>query len=785
MCVVLYACAWNAASAACTGSSPTWTSTADRTSVNTCVSNASAEDTIHVQAGTVTWSSGITIVKTLNIIGGNGGTTTINLTGGNFVLLRAATSGQNASSIGYFTINQTSSSETFRVDSDGGSTPQGWRIHHITRNVSGNAAPEFVNGWGNCAKSWKGLVDNNILTNGRVVFYGEELSTGGGCRWAEPLNLGNDDAVYIEDNYFIQTSPSATSFLNNVDGNAGARIVARFNTFSGGRIESHGVQSEGQRGVKRWEFYYNSLTSNPADKQYRPFLIRGGSGMAFKNTSDGNFIVNQLMIDNLRSHQADVYEGMPNWGACDGSSPADEDLPGGEGYACRDQIGVGQDAFLWNYSGEGPTQARTPVYFWGNLSGASRLEVSLNCVGTTAECTRQETKHLVEGRDWVQDLDGVFNGTSGIGQGTLANRPATCTTGVGYWATDQGSWNSSTSNPRGVNAGGADGVLYRCTATNTWSAYYTPYSYPHPLQDIGDGDIAPPIVTITGDNRTITSVPATVTGTASDAVGVSGCKYRIGAAPDGSNGTACTGTTSWSCSTTGYAQGANTLYVGCYDAAGNYGSDSIVVNLDSLAPTVSSRTIPSAGTTFAMVLSEPVQMAGAVPTLSASGGPVTLSGCVAATNTITCNTSRQVLGAETLTASYTQPGNGIEDLVGNDLVSFSSQVVTNSSSQIIVDLSALLPPTGTRYRKEVASTTIGVTSSKIAACRYGTAPGQPWANLGTYRTFDGITHTGTFEMAPGGGYQVCSRCFDTAAQQYSGDSCTRFSVRAIRKQPRW
>jgi len=45
---------------------------------------------------------------------------------------------------------------------------------------------------------------------------------------------------------------------------------------------------------------------------------------------------------------------------------------------------------------------------------------------------------------------------------------------VGYWATDQGSWNQSGS--------GGQGVLYKCTATNTWTLYYTPYTYPHPLQ---------------------------------------------------------------------------------------------------------------------------------------------------------------------------------------------------------------------------------------------------------------------------------------------------------------
>jgi hypothetical protein len=90
-------------------------------------------------------------------------------------------------------------------------------------------------------------------------------------------------------------------------------------------------------------------------------------------------------------------------------------------------------------------------------------------------------------------------------------------------------------------------------------------------------DATSPTTTISTSNSTIIADSLTVTGTSVDAVGVSGCKFRIGSAPDASNGTACTGTTSFSCATSGYASGANTLYVGCYDAAGNYGSDSIVV----------------------------------------------------------------------------------------------------------------------------------------------------------------------------------------------------------------
>jgi hypothetical protein len=62
-----------------------------------------------------------------------------------------------------------------------------------------------------------------------------------------------------------------------------------------------------------------------------------------------------------------------------------------------------------------------------------------------------------------------------MGVGVIASRPGTCTTGVAYWATNEGEWNST-------NGATADGRLYKCTSTNTWTLYYTPYTYPHPLR---------------------------------------------------------------------------------------------------------------------------------------------------------------------------------------------------------------------------------------------------------------------------------------------------------------
>jgi len=63
---------------------------------------------------------------------------------------------------------------------------------------------------------------------------------------------------------------------------------------------------------------------------------------------------------------------------------------------------------------------------------------------------------------------------NGIGVGTRPQMDAitTCTQGVGFWVTNEGSWNQS-------NDGQGNGQLYVCGASNNWVLYYTPFTYPH------------------------------------------------------------------------------------------------------------------------------------------------------------------------------------------------------------------------------------------------------------------------------------------------------------------
>ena len=147
---------------------------------------------------------------------------------------------------------------------------------------------------------------------------------------------------------------------------------------------------------------------------------------------------------------------------------------------CVNQAGRGQGSYV---SGATPSpasplsQVLDPIYEWGD----SVPKVNYSYVTAS-------TGRTIANRDWYTDngagaqtsTSSPFNGTSGVGRGTLANRPTTCTKGVGYWATDQGSWNQS-----GI---GGQGQLFVCSATNTWTLHYTPYTYPHPLtQGVGQG----------------------------------------------------------------------------------------------------------------------------------------------------------------------------------------------------------------------------------------------------------------------------------------------------------
>jgi hypothetical protein len=403
--------------------------------VSAALSSAANGDTINVPAGTCTWSS-IPIGKQVTLRGAGIDVTRISCSGGECVDATAP----NVRVTGF-----TFSSCDNCVIMQG----VGWRVDRNKFTNTSWVTGVLAHG-GQSRVTPSGLVDNNTFNNGKVMAAGTNFMRNEGdyqdVLWAQDPGFGTSSGVYIEDNSFANG-------INAVDCSYAGRFVFRFNTVTNTYLEIHSVQGN-NRACQRWEIYKNQLTNTT----WTVAFIRGGSGYVFGNTNNNG---HEIAVNNVRD-----LETRETSGRCNGTSNWDQNTPGQAGYACRDQIGRSRDSVQWT-TGAPYNQPLTPAYIFGNTTsygGGQQIAVDLH--------NPSSPNHIVANRDFYWH-SASFNGTSGVGSGNLAARPSTCTKGVGYWASDQGSW----------NALGPSGVLYTCVATNSWGLNYTPYTYPHPLQN--------------------------------------------------------------------------------------------------------------------------------------------------------------------------------------------------------------------------------------------------------------------------------------------------------------
>jgi hypothetical protein len=110
---------------------------------------------------------------------------------------------------------------------------------------------------------------------------------------------------------------------------------------------------------------------------------------------------------------------------------------------------------------------------------------------------------------------------------------------------------------------------------------------------------------------------------------------------------------------------------------------------DTTPPTVTSASINAAGTQLTLNFDETVSantVSGLTLAVGSPGAPVTVTGVASGSGTasVVFSLSRVIGVGQTLTRTYVQPGNGIEDTAaGNDLANFTTQSVTNNSTQDI------------------------------------------------------------------------------------------------------
>lgn len=428
--------------------------------VQSAINSAASGDTVAVPSGTCTWSSSVTVPssKGLIISGAGIGSTVIVDSVATSILIVNVTGGNSLTRITGFSFDgnsQTKSGTSGEIEVNAvADAENSFRIdHNRFYNQVSRIMPISMHGY-----VLSGVVDHNTIdkatsnsVQGISIFGSEacgsnplptDLCMKPFTRAYEP---GSSRFIFVEDNTYNYTGTSPDGAL---DSYSGARWVFRHNTVNGTFFGDHGADSGNMRGVHSFEVYNNTISNSNANI-FIPIFLRSGVGVIFHNTITGNYGGSDHTIELSIYRDSGSYAP---WGQCDGTSIWDENQTGKSGYACLDQPG-----HLFTASSGGSNTIQ-PLYAWKNTKDGAERDTAPDS-STAKNVTDQQAN-----RDYY-NYTASFDGSSGVGEGLLSARPATCTPLTAYFATDVG----------------AQGTLYQCATANTWTAYYIPYTYPHPL----------------------------------------------------------------------------------------------------------------------------------------------------------------------------------------------------------------------------------------------------------------------------------------------------------------
>ncbi len=481
--------------------------------------NTNSTVTLNIPSGTAAWTSQLTLtvpalVTTLIIQGA----TTVSCTGTAGTSGYACTPTDNtiiedniAGNFGVFQINGSSSGSNPLVQVTGitfqggtGTTKfQGDLLFYSNSSTSQvrvdhnhiNQTTGGTTGWaGRFNGCFIGVVDHNVFDNASPsnttsVVQGfmhsnacnDSLGFGDGS-WAYPTGFGTSNFIFEENNIF-----NGGLFGDSI---TGGKFVARYNTFnsnsqSSSWIHNHGTALNGGRvrSSRAFEVYHNYF--NPVGSGSVMVGDAGGPGLVWGNTisTTSAFLV---AVGDERNDGQHGQTGTPGgWGYCgigtlnlSGPTSNWDGNNDSTGWPCLDGIGRGQGIQALNGANfPGALNSTTGTIAWPE-EYLEPVYTFMNSVASTPLYSIASPATAIN-RDLYVD-NASFTGATGTGFGLLSARPATCTAGPG------GSYGASPTGSYGVayfatDANSGKGELYACTATNTWTGIYQPYTYPHPL----------------------------------------------------------------------------------------------------------------------------------------------------------------------------------------------------------------------------------------------------------------------------------------------------------------
>lgn len=473
--------------------------------ITTAIGLATDGDTVTVPAGSCTWTADVTIPNTKGIILQGSGITrptcvAVNCTASDDAAI-GALSGTTAITLATHRISVTvaegnavvtitgfqftkTTGQAIDITGTATSTAR-WRIHDNIFDcdtVTRDATMIYTH------KVNFGVLDHNVF---RQNFTGQTPSCvriqtewdnasdssndQGGWWWTQTVQRGSAKEIYYEDNWVLASGSQI------YEARWGSQIVARYNYIRNPAMETHSACTNFGRNAPWVEVYKNAMPNN-ANQRFPALFFRSSSGIAWANTigTSANGIIE---VDFERSWRGDCLSGaaVKNAWCGDLSNSYDDNTGGQHGYKCFGQPGWGPPQAT-----DMSATAFAGVFSWGNTRNGSASDFVIANTSATPVApatTNYESTHVQYGRE-------VFRGSTEITQGVIATRSATCSAGPA----SRSIFVSTDENSQGAR-------VYYCSATNTWTQLWEPYTYPHPL------DTPPPSVVIT-----TTTLAAAVTG---------------------------------------------------------------------------------------------------------------------------------------------------------------------------------------------------------------------------------------------------------------------------------
>jgi len=326
--------------------------TCDAAELQDLINSAEEGDTIKIAAGTHNWGTddSVTINKSI-IIDGQGASTGCGTSspGGTW----PATFDIDVDNTPAFSIVSSDPSDVIRITGIHltGDVPGGTAAIGGIRIGSNNLCPNVRvdnckfetsgNSYANEASGLGGLVDHNWFqangcnSNAAIILRDFRGGNYGGWPWAQTLNWGSDDFLFIEDNSFTSTCTAEGANLYLwVQG--GGQWVLRYNYIQGRFAKVYGCYTSNYRSGVACEIYENTIYM-PNNTNEKCFQIEGGAALIHNNTTEHYSTICNLIEQRAGGAKGDFGVAGQNW---DGN--LGEPYP--TGYPLLDQIGRGKAA---------------------------------------------------------------------------------------------------------------------------------------------------------------------------------------------------------------------------------------------------------------------------------------------------------------------------------------------------------------------------------------------------------------------------------------------------------